>query len=56
MYVVKKYIRALSAEDAIRQDKTHKVDDVFIDHEWKDYALPEALGFSGPYELVDDDE
>lgn len=56
MYVVKKYIKALSAEDAIRQDRSHKVDDCYIDDNWKEWALADALGMPNPYEEEKGDE
>ena len=35
MFVVRKYIMARSASDAIRKDKTFPVDDVFVDEDFK---------------------
>ena len=34
-FVVRKYIMAKSAQEAIRKDRTHKPDDVWVDDEWK---------------------
>ena len=34
-FVIRKYIMAESAKDAIRLDKTSPVDDVWIDEDWK---------------------
>lgn len=48
LFVVRKYIKATSAEHAIRKERTHRVDDVWIDDEWKkDNAngLKDAIGF-----------
>lgn len=48
LFVVKKYIMATSAVDAIRKEKHVKPDDVWIDDEWsngKRGPLAEAAGF-----------
>ena len=48
MYVVKKYIKAASAQEAIRKDAKHPVDDVWVDEEWKKgqaNELAHAIGF-----------
>lgn len=49
MFIVRKYITASSAAQAIRRDKTHPVDDVWIDEEWRKNnitQLPPSVGFS----------
>jgi hypothetical protein len=49
LFVVRKYIKAASAADAIRKDRRHPVDEVWIDDEWKKGAaarLEDAIGFS----------
>ena len=33
-YIVRKYIYAKSAKDAINKDKTSPVDDVWVDEKW----------------------
>lgn len=35
LFVVKKYIMATSAKEAIKLDKVTEVDDVFIDGDWQ---------------------
>lgn len=45
MYVVRKYIKALSAAQAIRKDKATPVHDVWIDEAWSKQELPGAIGF-----------
>jgi hypothetical protein len=35
LFVVRKYIMAESASDAIRKESKQKVDDVWVDEEWK---------------------
>lgn len=34
-YVIKKYIIATSARDAMRKDRTHHVDEIYCDIDWK---------------------
>lgn len=51
LYVVRKYIRATSAAQAIRLDRERPVDDVWIDDEWKKSGsseLASAVGFNQP--------
>lgn len=50
MYVVKKYIKALSASSAIRLDKTTPVHDVWVDEDWKKNSLAGAIGFTVEHE------
>lgn len=50
MYVVKKYIKALSASSAIRLDKTTPVHDVWVDEDWKKNSLADAIGFTVEHE------
>jgi hypothetical protein len=45
LYVVRKYIRATSAAQAIRKDKTTPVHDAWVDTEWKTDHLASAIGF-----------
>lgn len=35
LFIVRKYIWANNATEAIKKDKTHKVEDVWVDDEWK---------------------
>lgn len=40
-YIVRKYVMALSAGDAIKKERGNKVDDVWLDEEWaKQNPLP----------------
>lgn len=48
MFIVKKYIKASSAAEAIRKDRTTPVSDVWIDDEWRKNNrdnLADAMGF-----------
>lgn len=49
LFVIRKYIKASSASDAIKKDRSTPVDDVWIDDEWKKNQanqLSDAVGFS----------
>ena len=35
LFIIRKYIYADSAKQAIKKDKTHQVDDVWVDEDWK---------------------
>lgn len=50
LFVIRKYIMAENAHDAIKKDKTAKVDDVYIDGEWqseriKQLATNQPIGY-----------
>lgn len=48
LYVVKKYVKAVSAAEAIRKERKMPVDDVWVDDEWRKNqrdGLAEAIGF-----------
>lgn len=56
MYIVRKYIMATSASQAIRKDKTTPVHDAWVDKEWKTDHLASAIGFDdGRVEEEDED-
>lgn len=42
LFIVRKYIMAKSAQDAIKKDKTHKVDDVYMDSDWRTENLKQT--------------
>ena len=48
LFIVKKFIKAQNALEAIKKDKTHPVDDVYIDSQWCDKNLADAVGFQPP--------
>jgi hypothetical protein len=48
LYIIKKYVKAKSAAQAIRKEKTVQVDDCWIDDEWRKGEkdnLAAAIGF-----------
>lgn len=55
LYVVKKYVKACSVEEALQKERRSPVDSVWIDDDWangKGRALADAIGFAS----VSDDE
>lgn len=46
MYIIRKYIKAYDASQAIRKDKLTPVHDVWVDETWKAEHLAEAIGFN----------
>ncbi len=48
MFVVKKYIMARSASEALRKEKNTQADDCWVDEEWRkgaNHQLASAIGF-----------
>lgn len=47
LFIVRKYVWAKDAEQAIKIEKTQKVDDVWIDEDWKKNSdnPKDAIGF-----------
>lgn len=57
MFIIKKYVRARSASEAIKLDRTIKPDDVWIDEDWRrnqSDRLADAIGFH--YESPPEDD
>lgn len=49
LFIVKKYVMAASAAQAIRRESKLPVDDVWVDEEWKKGNVPnlaQAIGFN----------
>lgn len=49
MFVIKKYIMAPNAREAIKREKKTEVDDLWVDEEWRKNnkdRLADAIGFS----------
>lgn len=45
LYTVQKFIQAKSAAEAIRLERKHPVDDVWIESKWRENNV-DAIGFS----------
>lgn len=45
MYIVRKYIMATNASQAIRKDKQTPVHDAWVNDDWKPDHLASAIGF-----------
>ncbi len=58
LFVIRKYIWAQSAQQAIKKDIRHPVDDVWVDDEWKknSNAPKDAIGFYVPDNEDDEDD
>ena len=54
LFTVRKYIKATSALQAIRKDKNTPVHDVWIENDWQNKHLADAIGFHTSEE--EDDE
>lgn len=50
-YIIRKYIVASSAQEAIRKDRSTPVEDVWIDEDWKKSNFPttQPIGFSAKF-------
>lgn len=44
-FIVRKYIMAKSALEAIKKDKMSPVDDVWVDEKWKEENDQKTIGF-----------
>lgn len=56
MYIVKKYVKAKSAMQAIRKERSIPVHDVWVDDTWAKTELAGAIGFEAGLPEVDDDD
>lgn len=54
LYVVRKYIKAMNVEQALRKETKTAVHDLWIDSEWRDKELPSAIGFDNGH--VEDED
>lgn len=53
-YVVRKYIMAVSASDALKKEGKYKADDIWLDEKWIEQATRDnapAMGFCGSYSI-----
>lgn len=48
LYVLRKYVVAINATDAIRLDETTSVHEVEMEAEWRSLNLDEAMGLPTP--------
>lgn len=55
LYVVQKYVMAVSAQAALRKEKKVAAHDVWIDNNWKEKQLTEAIGFHVDHPVEDED-
>ncbi len=49
LFVIKKYVMASSAQDALRKEKNIKPDDCWVDEDWRKNTkdkLAEVIGFT----------
>lgn len=53
-FIVKKYVMAKNAQDALRKERSIKPDDVWIDEEWKKINMENVtqkdVGFTNKHE------
>lgn len=59
LFIVRKFVKARSASEALRLEKKQEPDEVYLDADWKLKGLPNAMGFhliSPEKEREDDDE
>lgn len=56
LFIVKKYVMAKSANDAIRLEASQAPDDVFMDEGWRQQALTQSfnVGFNTPKPKTND--
>ena len=47
LFVVRKWIKAKSAKEAIKKEKSHEVDDVWVDDDWRKAQSSETEGKLG---------
>ena len=45
MYIVRKYIKATNLKQALRLEPKTDIHDCFIDSDWREQHLPDAIGF-----------
>ncbi len=59
MFIVKKYIMASSAHEALKKERKVRPDDIWVDEDFRKenkYDLPSAIGFSVEHEYKFYDE
>jgi len=59
LFIVRKYIMAESAHDALKRERRHRPDDIWVDEEWKKENrnnLQSAIGYNVEHEYYSSDE
>lgn len=56
MYIVRKYIKAKDLKQAIRLEPKTPIHDCWIDNDWKEQHLADAIGFHEIEREEDEDE
>lgn len=56
MYVVRKYIKAVDVKQALRLEPKTPVHDLWIDADWKEEKLADAIGFEDGEEYDEEEE
>ena len=56
MYIVRKYIKAISAAQAIKKDKDTPVHDCWVADDWKTDHLASAIGFDDGLTEIENEE
>jgi hypothetical protein len=54
MYVIRKYIKAPNLKQAIKLEPKTDIHDAWIDNDWREEHLADAIGFT--MEVEDDDD
>jgi hypothetical protein len=58
-FIVKKYIMATSAHDALKRERRHRPDDVWVDEDWKKEKgnrLESCIGYHIEHDYYSSDE
>lgn len=57
MFIVRKFVMAKDAKDALRKENSQKADEIWIDPEWangRNNVLSSAIGFDNGHSAFDD--
>lgn len=56
MYVIRKYIKAPNLKQAIKMEPKTDIHDAWIDNDWREHHLADAIGFTMEVEDEGDDD
>ncbi len=56
MYIVRKYIKAKDLKQAIRLEPKTPIHDCWIDNDWKETHLADAIGFAHTEEEYEEED